>query len=591
MVRKFSPVWATLVLSALVLLLSSSLTAADSAVVDDRQEPAPTLVPPTLVPTVAPASSDALPSESGIARILRNGKVRVGILYNEPPFGQFSIRGEESGFDADLARALAEAWGTQVEFVQVTRQTGIDMVAAGEIDLLIAAQPHLRELDERVEFSQSYYPSVEAMIVRQGDGATVLGHMEGRKVGVVIGTNGERAVDYWKSRATYPFEVLRFLTLDLAIGALNNSEIDGVVGNRVRLARVIHAEQQRFVDVPIMPEPYAIAMSRQDVNLRNLVNKTLQFLFVSGKLNEIHQRNFENATYPGNGFAVWSNVGDAAPKPDQFGQDVPFPAQYAVPRMQAERTLRVAGLVDLPDDAPESQRRLDAVNRALVNAMAERWQVTVVPVADGQNPIDLVASGAADLAVGVQPDWNAINSVDFTSTYLMHGFRLMVRTADDFSGFGDLRGKYIGVFQDDAGAREAVEALAESANAVIDDFYAILREQDAAFTMQVENNADVVFGDSLKLIPNVEAYPEELELTTNDDGTGIWYSRQFIGMAVPRNDINMRLLVEYTLQELTRDGTLTSILQPVMSAPDIPVLDIWPGSSYFLDFNLTGNVG
>jgi ABC-type amino acid transport substrate-binding protein len=250
-------------------------------------------------------------------------------------------------------------------------------------------------------------------------------------------------------------------------------------------------------------------------------------------------------------------------------------------------------LVDLPTDAPESQRRLDAVNRALVNAMAERWQVTVVPVADGQNPIDLVASGAADLAVGVQPDWNAINSVDFTSTYLMHGFRLMVRTADDFSGFTDLRGKIIGIFQDDAGARDVVGAQAEAANVVIDDgdFFTILREQDAAFTMQVDNNASVVFGDSLKLIPNVEAYPTELALTTNDDGTGIWYSRQFIGMAVPRNDIEARLLVEYTLQELTRDGTLTSILAPVMSAPDIPVLDIWPGESFYLGYNLTGNVG
>ncbi len=585
MVRKLSPFAAALLA---LLLLSSSLIAADPL----YQDTAPTLVPPTLVPTVPPASSDALPSESGVARILRDGKVRVGVLYNEPSFGQFSIRGEESGFDADLARALAEAWGVQLEFTQVTRQTGIDLLTSGSIDLLIAAQPHLRELDERVEFSQSYYPAVEAMVVRQGDGATVLGHMEGRKVGIVIGTNGERAIDYWKSQATYPFEVLRFLTLDLALSALNNSEIDGVVDNRVRLARVIRPDIQRFVDVPIMPEPYAIAMSRQDVNLRNLVNKTLQYLFVTGKLNEIHQRSFDDANYPGSGFTVWSNVGDAAPKPDQFGQDVPFPTQYVVPRLQAERTLRVAGLVELPADAPESQRRLDAVNRALVNAMAQRWQVSVVPVpSNGQNPVELVANGSADLAVGVQPDWNAVNQVDFTSTYLMHGFRLMVRTAEEVNGFADLRGKIIGVFADDPGARELVTQQAESINAVIDDFFTILREQDAAFTMQVDNNASVVFGDSLKLIPNVEAYPEELELTTNADGTGIWYTRQFVGMAVPRNDINARLLVEYTLQELTRDGTLTGILQPVMAPQDVPVLDIWPGTPFYLGFNLTGNAG
>ncbi len=556
------------------------------------QQAAPTLVPPTLVPTQPPADVDALPSESGITRIIRDGKVRVGVLYNEPYFGIYDIRGHESGFDPDLARAIAEAWGVTVEFHQVTRQSGIDQVVSGDIDLLLAAQPHERDLDNRVEFSQSYYPSVEALVVRQGDGATVLGHMEGRKVGVVIGTQGEQAVDYWKSHATYPFEVLRYLTLDLAIGALNSSEIDGVVANRVRLSRVIRSDMQRFVDVPVMPEPYAIAMQRQDVNLRNLVNKTLQYLYSSGKLEEIHKADFDGTNYPGQGFVVWNNVGGDPPKPDQFGQDVPFPPQYVVPRLQSDRQLRVAGLVDLPADAPESSRRLDAVNRALVNALAQRWQVTVVPVAsNGGSPLDQVASGAADIAVGVVPDWNAVSTVDFTSYYLLHGLRLMVRTKDTYSGFSDLRGRTIGVLQTDTGVQDVVKAQADRLNAVIDKYFTILREQDAAFTLLVDNNADVVFGDSLKLIPNVEANPADLKLTTNADGTAIWYSREFVGAAVPRNDINFRLLVEYTMQELTRDGTLANILQPVMSPQDMPVLEIWPGASTYLGFTLFATQG
>ena len=109
----------------------------------------------------------------------------------------------------------------------------------------------MRDLDSRVEFSQSYYPAVEALVVRQGDGATVLGHMADRKVGVVMGTRAEGAVDYWQSHAGYQFEVLRYLTLDQALAALNSHEIDGVVDNRVRLARVVKPEEQRFVDVPV----------------------------------------------------------------------------------------------------------------------------------------------------------------------------------------------------------------------------------------------------------------------------------------------------------------------------------------------------
>src|SRR5690554_6277155 len=95
----------------LLLILSLPLLAQDAAV--------PTLVPPTLVPAPDGGSSDALPSESRIARIQSDGVVRVGILYNEPPFGLLNVRGEVAGLDADLARSMADAWGVQVEFVQV----------------------------------------------------------------------------------------------------------------------------------------------------------------------------------------------------------------------------------------------------------------------------------------------------------------------------------------------------------------------------------------------------------------------------------------------------------------------------------------
>src|SRR5688572_30382742 len=126
----------------LVMALSMSISVSAESV----YQTAPTLVPPTLVPIIDDGSSDALPSESTVARVLRDGKVRVGLLYNNPPFGELNIRGEVSGFDADLARSMAEAWGVTFEPVQVTRQTAIQFVKNGTVDMLVASQIHRREL-------------------------------------------------------------------------------------------------------------------------------------------------------------------------------------------------------------------------------------------------------------------------------------------------------------------------------------------------------------------------------------------------------------------------------------------------------------
>jgi ABC-type amino acid transport substrate-binding protein len=202
------------------------------------------------------------------------------------------------------------------------------------------------------------------------------------------------------------------------------------------------------------------------------------------------------------------------------------------------------------------------------------------------DPIDQVVSRSADLAVGVAPDWNYADRVDFTSPYLMHGLRLMIRANSPIRGFDDLRGRFIGIFQDESYAREIVLQEARRVNAIIDDFFTITREQDAAFVMLVENNVDIVFGDSLKLMAHVQAQPNELRLLSRSDGSGIWYTRNFVGLAVPINDIDFRLLVEYTLQELARDGELQALLEPVLPPADMLTFEIWPGSRNFFGFQL-----
>ncbi|PJF25286.1 MAG: hypothetical protein CUN53_13570, partial [Phototrophicales bacterium] len=277
---------------------------------------APTLTPPTLVPTVPSPDGEALLAESAVARIMREGVVRVGILFNEPPFGELNPRGEVFGFDADLARSMAQTWGlgdNGVQFVQVTRQTAVDMLTSGKVDMLAAALVHRRELDTLIEFSQTYYPSYQAVVVRNGDGATELAHFADRRIGVVMGTPSEIAVAEWQTSAGYGFTVQRYVTLDLAITALNANQVDGVVENVIRLERAISSapENYRIVDDRVMLEPIAIGIQRQDSRFRNLIDRTLQYLFQTGRLDEIHRDHFNGTDYPAAGFDVWANVGDA----------------------------------------------------------------------------------------------------------------------------------------------------------------------------------------------------------------------------------------------------------------------------------------
>ena len=548
----------------------------------------PTLVPPTLVPTQDAGMRDALLSESAVARIQADSQLRVGILFNAPPFGLLNIRGAVAGFDADLMRSMADAWGVEAEFVQVTRQTALDMLLSGEVDLLAAAMVHQRELDMRVEFSHTYYQGSQAVMVRNDDGAETLAQMADRKLGVVLGTASTSAVEAWKSRTGHQVTVESYMTLEQGLVALVNQDIDGLVGSRYRLRTITQPPGVvRIIEEPLAIEPYAVAMRRQDVPLRNLVNRTLQYLAQNGRLNEIYGANFPGSTYPAGLVPTWENLGEDAPTLEGVPTNIVYPTQYVIPRLQDGQPLRVAGLRDVPDDAPESEKRLHALYQAVIERLAARWGASVEFVPNSaDNALELVANGQADVAVGVRPDWNRAERVEFSSPYLVHGDRLMVKRNSEIESFNELRGgRWVGIFASEPGTADQVNELAKSINTAV-NIYTMMREQDVPFYILEDSNADVAFGDSLKLIPHLEAYPEDFRLTTRCPNCDPWYTREYVALATAQNDLDFWLLVEYTLQEMAEDGSLATLLQPVMLPEDVPQFNIWPGPASYLGFNL-----
>lgn len=545
--------------------------------------PVPTLVPPTPIPAADSGESEAIVSESAIARIQQTNRVRIGILYNARPFGELNIRDEKVGFDADLGRALAEAWGVEPRFRQVTRQTAAEMLRDGEVDMLIAAQVHRRDLDSAFEFSQTYHLGSQSMMVRNDDGAQSPRDLANRRVGVVMGTASEQASANWSARAGVTWTTETYPLLDKAYGALLNSETDAFVASHYLLAALNaqNPEATRILDEPLELEPYAAVMRRGDVSMRNLVNRTLQYLFVTGKLVPIAETHF--LTYAYKDLAIWANVGEEAPKPSDFGTQIPYPSQFVVPRLQTERVLRVAGDTNMDNpDLPESRKRLITFHRQLTDTLAARWGVTVqyMQANNPEEAVNLVANGQADLAIGIEPDWSFADRVDFTNPYIMRGMRLMVPTKSNIGGFENLiGGLWIAVMNDEPNARAVADEEARKVNVLI----RFLDTSEGLIYQNIveDDNANVAFADITRLLPYVEQYPDEFTIIDR------WYTRTFMAMAVPRNDSDFRVLLEYTMQEMARDDTLRRLLTPVTLPDKIPTFEIWSGMGNTFGFKVT----
>jgi ABC-type amino acid transport substrate-binding protein len=319
-----------------IFLLAVSLLLLTSFSLAQESDSVPTLVPPTPLPQPDTSFDMPLQTVSTLATMLERGFVRVGVLYNEPPYSELSIRGEVIGYEADVARAIAELWEIDVEFVQVTRLNGIEKLQAGDIDWLMASTVHRRELDNSVEFSQTYRVGSQAVMVRAEDNAEMLTNLVNRNIAYVIGTEGERALQEWQSASGIPVSTQMFLTLDQAFSALVNQQVDAVVARRSRL-RNVSANQPELIKLlaePIQPESHAIALTRQDRHLRNMLNRTLQYLLQEGTLETLHNQYFPSEDFAFDALPQWANIGEDAPNPRQSPTNITYPTQYVVPRLQ-----------------------------------------------------------------------------------------------------------------------------------------------------------------------------------------------------------------------------------------------------------------
>jgi polar amino acid transport system substrate-binding protein len=556
----------------------------------------PTLTPPTLVPQAPPLIEDTVMTTSTIARIVENNVLNVGILYNSPPFSELNVLGLVSGFDADIANSIAKAWEVDTNFVQITRdaQRTAEMLKSGEIDLVIASQVHYRELDPLIEFSQTYYISKKAIMVMSDSTIQTFADLSGQRLGVVIASPSAEL-----AQTIAGAEIVTFMTLDEAYRALLRGDIGAIAESEHNLVRVatLHLESIRILDESLETEPYAIGFLRQDEPMRELVNRTLQYLVAVRRMDEILQVHFPGERY---GIVrVWKNIPEAAPNPSEYPTQITYPAEYVMPRIQTGGVIRVVGMFGAGAGSPESEIRLDAFHRRMIDEMASRWGVRVEYItATGEAALNMIADGTADIAVGLEPDWGWADKVDFTGYYLLHGERLMIADNANVVGITSLRNRSVLIPQSEP---ETASWLTEIARLLTVTLQTIpQREQDLAFALlggNEEIEADAVFGNSLRLIPHVQAN-SNLRLTDHPETTlsrwygpsnlpGEDYSPRVMVMAVPNNDVDFRLLVEYTLQEIIREGRLREWLQPLMLEKDIPEFEIWPGSGIYLGFNLS----
>jgi polar amino acid transport system substrate-binding protein len=219
--------------------------------------------------------------------------VRVATDATFSPMEYKDDSGALQGFDIDLMRAVAEAAGFKVRFVDVPWDHIFSGLDDGQYDAVASSVTITRERAAVLGFSDPYINGGQVLIVPADRKApTQLSNFQGKLVGVQIGTTGEMVAD------RYP-GILKRLYADITdgFGELSLGVVDGIIVDLAVAVQFTYYESQysgRFRIVPgiLHDEWFGFVVRHGDSALIRRINDGLQATMTSGTYERLFEKWF-----------------------------------------------------------------------------------------------------------------------------------------------------------------------------------------------------------------------------------------------------------------------------------------------------------
>ena len=207
-----------------------------------------------------------------------------------PPY-EYIEGGAIVGIDADIATAIAEKLGLEIQIEDMEFDAIIEAVKSGKADIGLAGMTVTPDRAEEVNFTASYATGVQVVIVTEDSAITSVDDLFAEGASNVIGVQRNTTGDLY---TTWDLEDAGLATIDRyskgaeAVQALKTGKVDCVViDNEPAKAFVAEVEGLKILDTEYILEEYAGAMNKDNAELFEAVNVALEELIADGTVQAI----------------------------------------------------------------------------------------------------------------------------------------------------------------------------------------------------------------------------------------------------------------------------------------------------------------
>ena len=231
---------------------------------------------------VASASSEA--ASAAELTTVTPGKLTMSTNAAFPPYESTDDNGNFIGIDIDVAAAIAEKLGLELQVDDMDFDAALLAAQNGKSDMVMAGVTVTEDRQLVMDFSDSYATGIQSIIVKEDSDIATPDDLADKMIGTQRGTTGYiYCSDDFGDEHVTPYD--NGLT---AVQALVNGQVDAVVIDNAPAKEFVEANPGlKILDTAYAEEDYAIGVAKGNTAMLDAINTALEELKNDGTLQAI----------------------------------------------------------------------------------------------------------------------------------------------------------------------------------------------------------------------------------------------------------------------------------------------------------------
>lgn len=237
----------------------------------------------------ASAETATAGTASGDFTTVTDGVLTMSTNAAFPPYEMTTDSGEFEGIDVEIAGAIADKLGLELQIDDMDFDAALLAVQQGKSDMVMAGVTVTEDRLAVMNFTDSYANGIQSVIVPEDSDITSIDDMEGKLIGTQAGTTGYiYCSDTPENGGFGEDNVIAYDNGMTAVQALMNGQVDCVVIDNAPAQEFVKANPGlKILDTEYANEDYAIGVNKDNTALLDAINGALADLKADGTIDSI----------------------------------------------------------------------------------------------------------------------------------------------------------------------------------------------------------------------------------------------------------------------------------------------------------------